>query len=167
MIMGNSTHFNNISFRAINDQDQEFLYQVYASTRLMELAVTGWTQEAVDNFLRQQFDFQHQDYMKNYRSAQFDLILGDHNPIGRLYLDRRQKEIRIIDIALLPQFRRQGIGAGIFRDLINEADEHQLHLSLHVETDNPILPFYERLSFKKDQKVQGAYYFMERLPETT
>lgn len=163
--MSNSINFNSVAFRAISEQDQEFLYRVYASTRLMELAATGWPQEQIDSFLRQQFGFQHQDYIKNYTTAQFDIILCDQKPIGRLYLDRRKKDIRIIDIALLPQFRRQGIGSGIFKDLINEADDRQVILSLHVEQDNPILPYYERLNFK-NQGIQGAYYFMKRSPVT-
>lgn len=163
--MNKPINFSAVTFRAINEQDQDFLYRVYASTRLMELAVTGWPQEQIDSFLRQQFEFQHQDYMKNYTKAQFDIILCNQKPLGRLYIDRRKKDIRIIDIALLPQHRRQGIGSGIFKDLISEADNRQVILSLHVEQDNPILPFYERLKFK-NQGIQGAYYFMERSPAT-
>ena len=162
--MRNSKKVRAIAFRAINENDLEFLYQVYASTRLEELAHTAWSREQTEEFLRQQFDFQHRDYTKNYTSADFDLILNDNKPVGRLYVDRRDNDIRIIDIALLPDFRRKGIGSKIFKDLIAEADKHQVCLSLHVETNNPILPFYERLNFR-NKELRGVYYFMERSPQ--
>ncbi len=162
--MKNSKTNRAIAFRSITEHDREFLYQVYASTRLEELAQTAWTPEETDNFLHQQFEFQHRDYAKNYTSADFELILSDNNPIGRLYVDRRDNDIRIIDIALLPHYRRRGIGSKIFKDLTTEADEQQVCLSLHVETNNPILPFYERLNFK-NKELRGVYYFMERPPQ--
>lgn len=160
--MNKSKDFS-VVFRAIKESDKPFLYHVYASTRLEEMALTGWPQKEIDSFLRQQFDFQHRDYMKNYTSADFEIILCQGNPVGRLYVDRRDNDIRIIDIALLPQYRKQGIGSKIFHDLTTEADRRKVRLSLHVEMNNPILPFYERLNFK-NKGIQGAYYFMERLP---
>ena len=164
--MTNKFQESNIAFRAIVEQDQEFLYQVYASTRLEEMSASGWTAEEIEAFLRQQFDFQHRDYMRNYTSAQFDLILKNDVPVGRLYVHRRGADIRIIDIALLIQHRKKGIGAAIFKDLMAEADGIGATLSLHVEMNNPILPYYERLKFiNKGEK--GVYYFMERAPKRT
>jgi hypothetical protein len=48
-----------ISYRPISDADLPFLGRLYASTRLEELAVTGWPQEQIDAFLAQQFEAQH------------------------------------------------------------------------------------------------------------
>ena len=75
--------------------------------------------------------------MENYKGAQFDIILFNKAPAGRLYVQRKKDDIRIIDIALLSRFRRQGIGSKLMNDLVTEADEKQLPLSLHVEHNNP------------------------------
>jgi ribosomal protein S18 acetylase RimI-like enzyme len=48
-------------------------------------------------------------------------------------------------------------------DLIAEADQKQVTLSLHVEHNNPAMGLYERLGFEKKDLV-GIYYFMSRPP---
>ena len=83
--------------------------------------------------------------------------------MGRLYLGRRQDDIRIVDIALLTEFRRQKIGSKIMEALMAEADEKNVTLSLHVEPNNPALGLYHRLGFEK-KDATGVYFFMERSP---
>ena len=154
-----------ITFRPITEskEDLEFLYKVYASSRAEEMAVTGWNEQQIEEFLRMQFDFQHKQYMQNYQTASFDIILYHQQPVGRLYLDRRQDDIRIVDIALLTEFRRQKIGSKIMEALLTEADEKNVTLSLHVEHNNPALGLYHRLGFEKKGDT-GVYFFMERPP---
>ena len=50
------------------------------------------------------FDAQHAYYQEHYAGAAFDVILVDGQPAGRLYVARESDEIRIIDIALLPEY---------------------------------------------------------------
>jgi ribosomal protein S18 acetylase RimI-like enzyme len=154
-----------ITFRPIKktQEDMELLFKVYASTREEEMTLTGWNKEEIDAFLRMQFGLQHKQYMENYKNAAFEIILYNKIPVGRLYVDHRKDDIRIIDIALLPEFRRRGIGTKIMRDLIAEADQKQIKLSLHVEQNNPAMNLYEKLYFKKS-KITGVYFFMERKP---
>jgi ribosomal protein S18 acetylase RimI-like enzyme len=152
-----------LSFRSAVENDQEFLFSVYESTRADEMAVTGWSPEAISEFLRMQFRLQDTQYRLHYENASFEVVIVDGVPAGRLYLDRRKDDIRVMDIALLPAFRRMGAGAAIFSRLIDEADRKGLQLSLHVEQNNPVLPWYERLGFRKID-VNGIYFFMKREP---
>lgn len=156
---------DSITFRPIreNEEDLEFLYKVYASTRAEEMAMTGWSAKETENFLRMQFDLQHKQYMQNYKKAAFDIILYHKRPVGRLYVDRRKDDIRIVDIALLTEFRRQKIGSKIMKELMAEADEKNVTLSLHVEHNNPAMGLYESLGFVK-KELKGIYFFMERPP---
>jgi len=155
------TPTESISFRPITDEDLEFLYLLYASTRLSELAATGWSEGQVEAFLRMQFGLQHTQYMQNYTGASFNLILTRGVPAGRLYLARMEDMIRVVDISLLPEFRRQGIGGRIMRELADEADAKGLIMSLHVEMNNPIREFYKSLGFR-EKELRGIYYYMER-----
>lgn len=152
-----------ISFRAITDDDQEFLYRVYASTRAEEMALVDWSADEKEAFLRFQFRAQHTDYHKNYADAQFQLILCDQEPIGRLYLHWRDDELRIVDIALLPEHRGAGIGGRIMQDLIDQAQSAGKAVRIHVERNNPALHLYQRLGFEKVRDV-GLYFLMERKP---
>ncbi|MBC8114767.1 MAG: GNAT family N-acetyltransferase [Candidatus Saccharimonas sp.] len=150
-----------ISFRPIVEGDRETLYRCYASTRTEELSVVPWDDEAKDRFLRMQFHAQSLHYEKHYPRAQFQLILVDEQPAGRLYVDRWEKEIRIVDITLLPPFRGQGIGSSILDSLIEESAAAGKPLSIHVEKNNPAMRLYERLGFRPIGEV-GVYDLMER-----
>jgi ribosomal protein S18 acetylase RimI-like enzyme len=155
--------FSLIHFRPITDEDIAFLYQVYASTRAEEMAMTGWNAEQVEEFLWMQFRLQHTQYLHNYKNASFEIILYEKEQIGRLYVDRRENEIRIIDLSLLPGFRRLGIGTKIIKNLMAEADEKCLPLNLHVLQNNPAKSLYEKLGFKKTGEF-GFHFLMERAP---
>jgi ribosomal protein S18 acetylase RimI-like enzyme len=147
--------------QAASPQDRDFLYRLYASTRQEEMALTGWNQAQIDAFLQMQFRLQHRHYQTYYPNAAFDIIYIDNTPVGRLYVDRSADEIRLVDLTLLPPFRRRGIGATIFNDLIAESEKKGLPLRLHVEVNNPILPYYIKLGFTIIED-NGVYYAMER-----
>jgi ribosomal protein S18 acetylase RimI-like enzyme len=152
-----------ISLRPVTPKDEAFLYSVYAGTREQELAQTGWNDEQREAFLRMQFDAQHQDYTRRFSSAEFQIILSNEVPIGRLYLDRRDDEIRIVDIALLASHRNGGVGSTLLRSILAEGRESGLPVRVHVERLNPALRLYGRLGFRQISE-DGVYLLMERTP---
>jgi ribosomal protein S18 acetylase RimI-like enzyme len=81
-------------------------------------------------------------------------------PVGRLYVDRCEKAIRIMDIALLPEHRRAGIGTKLLRELQDEARTAGKTLTIHVEKFNPALRLYQRLGFQQIED-KGIYLFLE------
>jgi ribosomal protein S18 acetylase RimI-like enzyme len=120
------------ALRQVQPNDEPFLFQVYASTRLEQLAPLGRSLEQQHAFLTQQFNAQHQYYQANYASADFQLILVNGQPAGRLYHNRAINEIRIIDIALLPEYRNGGIGSALLNSLLVEAALEGKCVSIHV-----------------------------------
>lgn len=145
--------------------DLPFLRRVYASTRALEMAQLPWSDEEKEAFLAFQFDAQHKYYREQFPDASYDLIVVDGEPVGRLYVDRRAGEIRLIDIALLPAKRRAGIGRRLLEDLQREAATAGHPLRIHVEMNNPALSLYHRLGFRELEE-QGVYYLMEWTPDT-
>lgn len=156
-------HFGTIDFRPAIAEDRDFLYRVFASTRQAEMTATGWSGPQIESFLQMQFEWQHDQYMQNYPDASFDVVLIDGTPAGKLYVDRTKGNIRIIDIALLPEFRGRGAGGQIMRKLAGEADAEGLAMSLHVETNNPARRLYERVGFKV-MELRGIHFYLEREP---
>lgn len=153
----------NVTLRPVAPDDEAFLYRVYASTREEELAAVDWGEAQKAAFLRQQFDAQSRHYREYYPEATFDVILADGRPAGRLYVARWPEEIRIVDIALLPEHRDRGIGTHLLNALISESEESDKTLSIHVERFNPALRLYGRLGFHKTAD-KGVYLLMERPP---
>jgi ribosomal protein S18 acetylase RimI-like enzyme len=153
-----------LAFRPMTDADLPFLAQVYASTRLEELAPVPWSEAEKAAFLESQFRAQHAHYQQHYKTVERLVILRGGEPIGRLYLDRWAREHRVVDISLLPAHRSQGLGTALIQDLLDEAAEAGKALSIHVEKFNPAQRLYERLGFLRVAET-GAYDLMRWEPE--
>jgi GNAT superfamily N-acetyltransferase len=150
-----------ISLRAITPDDLGTLYLIYASTRQDELAPLDWSDAQKAAFLAMQFNAQHSYYQEQFPGASFLMIMLAGEPIGRLYLERRADEIRIIDIALLTAYRNQGIGSAFLEAVIAEAERVGLPVRIHVEQFNPALRLYIKLGFRMIDET-GVYFLMER-----
>ena len=156
-----------IALRDLREDDDEFLYRVYAGTRVEELAPLGWSDAQVDAFLRMQHRAQRSDYWRNYATARFRVVTCDGVDAGRLYVERNDDELCIVDIALLAQYRGRGIGSALLSDLLAEADEDALVVRIHVEHGNPAQHLYLRHGFAFcDAGGDSFYRLMERLPRT-
>jgi GNAT superfamily N-acetyltransferase len=149
-----------VSLRPVSAADDEFLLTVYAGTREEELAQVPWSDEQKSEFLRSQFNLQRQHYDANYPGVDYDVILVDEQPAGRIWVSRGD-EIRLLDIALLSEFQNRGVGTVLLRTLIDEAVRMQKslrHMVFILNTD--ARRFYERLGFVVFEEV-GAYLHME------
>jgi ribosomal protein S18 acetylase RimI-like enzyme len=154
-----------VACRTASEGDSEFIYTVYASTRTEELARVPWTLQERERFLRQQFRAQDHSYRNNYPGAEFLIIVVDGADAGRLYVHRRPEEIRIMDVALLPGFRGQGVGTYLLKEFLREGEMSSRIVTIHVETFNPALRLYQRLGFSQVAE-NGVYFLMEWRPST-
>ena len=156
---------HSVACRHSRETDSEFIYAVYASTRIEELAQVSWTSEERERFLRQQFQAQDHTYRNNYPGAEFLIIVVDAADAGRLYVHRRPDEIRIMDVALLPGFRGQGIGTYLLKEFLREGETSSRSVTIHVEAFSPALRLYQRLGFGQVAE-NGVYCLMEWRPST-
>jgi ribosomal protein S18 acetylase RimI-like enzyme len=152
-----------LSLRPVTLDDEEFLLRVYASTRLEEVSAWGWTAAQQNAFLRMQFMAQRGSYAAAYPHAEHRLILVDDEPAGRILVDRGGQEIRLVDIALLPEYRNRGAGTFVIRNLIEESRTLGKPLRLQVTKVNRAARLYERLGFSKTAEDE-IYWEMECAP---
>ncbi len=137
-----------VRFRPVVEADRGFLRGLYAATREEELAAAPWPVAAKEAFLDQQFAAQDHSYRANYPGAELLVILAGATPAGRLYLHARADEVRIMDIALLPAWRRRGLGTAILQAVLAHARSAGRSVSIHVESFNPAQRLYARLGFR-------------------
>ena len=152
-----------LSFQPISEIDIPFLERLYASTREDEMKIVPWTEKEKKDFLALQFNAQHTYYQEQFKEAKFDIIVKEQKPIGRLYLDNRKDEVRIIDITIMPEYRGKGIGGELMKGILEDAQKQQLPVRIHVEQNNPAMHLYNRLGFKKTGDT-GVYFLMEWKP---
>ncbi len=150
--------------RPVTEFDRELLLRIYGSTCVDELAQVDWSEADKARFIESQFEAQAKHYADVYPDGQYDVIESSAGePIGRLYLHRSRAELRIIDIALLPTWRGQGLGSRILDDVLNEAVATSRVVSIHVEIFNPAQRLYERLGFVPVE-TRGLYRLMQWTP---
>jgi ribosomal protein S18 acetylase RimI-like enzyme len=151
---------DSITARPLLPTDEGFSYQVYASTRLDELSLVDWNDEQKETLLQMQFRAQSRHYQDAYPQATSQVIEWNGTPVGRLTVDRTERTTTLVDIALLPEFRRHGIGSLI----IDRLQSENRKINLHVLKTNPALDLYRRLGFVvKDE--DALYIEMEWVPE--
>lgn len=149
------------TLRSVSAEDEAFLLSVYASTRAEELAQVEWPEGQLEAFVKWQFEMQRREYETRFPDAEYDVILIDGQPAGRIWIGRTNDEIRLLDIALLPEFQKRGAGTVLIRGLIDEArstDKRLRHMVFVLNNDAH--RFYERLGFVIIEDL-GAYKHME------
>ena len=136
-----------VTLRPVQPDDQAFLLELYAATRLDELELIDWNVDQKQAFIRMQFDARRLQYRHRYPLADDSIILQGSQPIGRMLVDRNEKQIVLVDIALLLEHRNAGIGTRLVQSLLDEAARTGRSVRLHVVTTNPAVRMYQRLGF--------------------
>lgn len=132
----------------MSTSDDQFLLALYESTRSAEMALVPWSDDQKRVFLKGQFEAQRTDYLARFPAAKHSIIVIDDEPIGRIWIDRRNDEIRILDIAILPRDQNAGVGTVLLEQLQHQAAEAELPLRHSVSvTNQDALRFYRRLGF--------------------
>ncbi|MFI7856937.1 GNAT family N-acetyltransferase [Pseudomonas promysalinigenes] len=136
-----------VTLRALHPDDMPFIERLFAGSRSEEMSHSGWPAEQIKNFLRQQFNAQHTYYQAHYADGQFLIVELDGQPIGRLYLFWGATTLNLIEICLLPEFQKRGIGSMLIEAQLYRADQLGLNVELFVEYYNPAQRLYARLGF--------------------
>jgi len=151
--------------RLVTKEDDQFLVELYGSTRADELAQVEWPEGQQEKFVRWQSDLQRSQYESRFPDARYQLILIDGEPAGRIWTGEDDVQLRLLDIALLPQFQKRGVGTILLRELMKEADHAGKRLRHMVFVlNNDAHRFYERLGFVIIED-HGAYKHMEYRPD--
>ena len=155
-----------VVLRPVSEDDDQFLLSLYASTREEELSQVEWAEGQKEIFLRWQFDLQRNEYESRFPDAAYHVILVDELPAGRIWVGSDDEQIRLLDIALLPEFQNRGVGTALLRRLIEyAADEGKVLRHMVFVLNNDAHRFYERLGFEIIDDL-GAYKHMEWRPKS-
>jgi ribosomal protein S18 acetylase RimI-like enzyme len=150
-----------LALRPVTDADEDFLVSIYAASRADELAQAQWEEGKQEAFVKWQFDLQRREYCVRFPDAEYYVIVIDDCPAGRIWIGRDDRQIRLLDIAILPEFQNRGAGTMLLRRLIDESKRAGKALRHMVFVlNNDAHRFYERLGFVVIEEF-GAYKHME------
>lgn len=132
--------------RPRDEADGAFLCGLFAATH--GASFEGLDPDLRALLLRQGFAGQAASYRAAYPRARFDIVECGGLPAGLLVTDRSSGAITIVDVALVPERRGQGIGTRLLRTLQDEAGAAGCAVRLSVGADNHAARrLYERLGF--------------------
>jgi ribosomal protein S18 acetylase RimI-like enzyme len=152
------------TLRPETEADIPFLMRLFASTREDELATVPWTVEQKQAFLAQQFAAQRHHYRNFIDGCIFDVIEHDGEPAGRFYLQERPSRLHMVEVALLPAWRGQGVGTALLEALQEAGRASGRSVTTFVERFNPAQRLYRRLGFAEIAD-HGVYLEMEWRPQ--
>jgi GNAT superfamily N-acetyltransferase len=152
-----------ITLRPATPADYHFMRRLYEAGREEEMKQFPFDELKKREFLDQQFGAQYQHYQLHYPTCERNIIEKDGAPIGRLWIDEWRDQIRLVDIALMPEWRATGIGTMLLREVLERGTSAAKPVTIHVESFNPALRLYERLGFEKVD-TNGMYFLMRWTP---
>lgn len=152
-----------ISLRPVTAADAGLLLEIYRSSRGDDLRGLGWSEDRISEFLGMQYEAQQRFYEGEYKRAADEIILCEGKPAGRRVVERREHEIRYIDLALLPEHRNRGVGTFLIQEIQDEARKSRKPLRLQVIRFNRAVNLLERLGFVRTSET-GTHFQMEWAP---
>lgn len=152
-----------VTLRPATPADYHFMRLLYGSTREEEMKRFPFDELQKKDFLDQQFAAQYQHYQLHYPTCERNIIEIDGRPAGRLWIDEWRDQIRLVDIALMPEWRGSGVGTMLLREVLGRGARAGKPVTIHVEAYNPALRLYERLGFTRVD-TNGVYFLMKWSP---
>jgi ribosomal protein S18 acetylase RimI-like enzyme len=151
-----------ITLRPATEDDREFLLALYKSSRGDDLRGLDWDEERIGEFLAMQYEA-HQNFLTNdHPNIEDQIVLSYGAPVGRLAIEQRAEEIRLVDVSLLPEHRQRGTGTLLIQELQTQAAAAKRPLRLQVIRFNRAVNLFERLGFRRTSET-GTHFQMEWL----
>jgi len=135
------------TLRPSTDEDFDFLYDLkVACLKEYVAAAFGWDE-----------DYQRQRFAEHFNAEEIQIIMqGDHD-IGSLSVEQRDTEVYVAGIYIAPEKQNQGLGTAVLLDVISDASESGLDVTLQVLKVNLARRLYERLGFRTHSATEHHY----------
>ena len=124
--------------RPATPDDSEFVFRVKEAALGEYIRRTwGWDER-----------FQRDHHVREYDPEAITIISYLDADVGWLEVERRGDELFLAGIYVLPQHQGHGVGSALIMDIIKEASERQLPVTLQVLKVNPrAQALYEKFGF--------------------
>ena len=137
--------------RNATDEDAEFAVLTERET-MQAYALATWGEWLAAEI--------HQRAVDNVLAGRTQIIESDGVPVGVLRVERAAECIDLKQIFIRPTYQRQGLGAELLHQLIDEARIKGVPLRLRVLRVNPAQRLYKRLGFTVVRETP-EYVYME------
>ncbi|SHO57840.1 GNAT family N-acetyltransferase [Vibrio quintilis] len=143
--------------------DKPFLEKLHHATR-QDLQWIDGEKDLIESIVELQFQAQTGGYGEQFPNAMYFIIEKQRERIGKATIDFGHNEVRLVDIAFLPEARGHGFGKAIIQSFQTAAAQSGLPVSLTVMQQNlNAKQFYISLGFQVES-VTAPYELMVWYP---
>jgi len=151
------------SLRAAMPGDERFFRELYRETRKAEFAGLAWGTGEVQALCDAQFDMHARAHRSAFPEAEHFVVELDGAAAGRMIVGRAAEGLWLLELALMPAIRGQGVGSRLLRGLQERARAASVPLHVHVEASSRALGWYRRLGFT-DLGQEGLHVVLAWTP---
>ncbi|MBV8831037.1 MAG: GNAT family N-acetyltransferase [Acidobacteriaceae bacterium] len=138
-----------IELRPAESSDEEFFYCLFAETRAGQFAGVGLPAPKIEQLMRMQFRAREAAYLREYPNSERVVISVGAEKAATLWCDQTDRDLRIIDIAVLPRFQGRGIARTAMQNVLRRAATERKTVRLSVRSENArARALYEQLGFR-------------------
>jgi ribosomal protein S18 acetylase RimI-like enzyme len=148
----------NLSYRAALPEDFVFLFNLHkaAMQAYVEDTFGSWDEEWQERYFRTHFV-----------PALLQVIQIDGRDVGMLNIQERIEEFFIVNLEILPEYQRQGIGTEVIRNLLSAAKRQGKPVALQVLKSNILARhLYQRLGFGVTGENETHYIMAWEMTES-
>ena len=130
--------------------DAAFLASLFRSTRPELLMLPDGL---ADILIAHQQQLQEIGYRSTFPQARALLIEADGRPAGKVVLDEQRGHVHVVDIAIEPAWRRQGVARVVLQRVLEQARHSGRDVVLSVAHDNTgARRLYDALGFQEESR---------------
>jgi RimJ/RimL family protein N-acetyltransferase len=107
-----------VGLRPEQPEDAEFLYALFRSHTLPTFAALPVDEAMKESLVRMQFNSQTATYRAQYPDARFAILERGGATIGRTVLHETPEAATIVDMALMPGSRGDGMGSAVMAGIV-------------------------------------------------
>jgi len=156
-----------IDLRPATAADDGFLFELYCQVRAPEFAMLALPEEQKAQVIRMQHSAQRAAYQAQFPGSNYEIVQQDGQAVGRIWVDRAERDIFLVDVALLPASCRSGIGTHLIKELQSEARATGKPIRSSVFRFNPgSLRFHEGLGFRVTHEDEVEFHLEWRPAQT-
>jgi len=147
-----------VSQRRARPEDEALRFELFAAEKASELERIGLAEAQYRSLLEMQYRGRALSYAAQYPEVEEWIVCTQAGSgIGRYLLAKTAKGIRLLDLAVLPQWRGRGIGTGVLQELAQRSCVAEVAFSLRVVKGNQATRLYARLGFQVIAEDEISY----------
>jgi ribosomal protein S18 acetylase RimI-like enzyme len=152
-----------VHLRCAGREDDALLFALFAADKAAEFAAIGLPEEQYRPLLEMQYRGRAMTHSVRYPEAEDWIVCApDGTAIGGYLLAKTSREARLMDLAVLPQWRGRGIGTRVLLELMRQSAMARVPLRLQVMKGNRAVRLYARLGFRVVDEDEITYEMIWR-----